>query len=179
MNKILPESFFNRDTKLVAKELIGKFLVRKQGNQCISGMIVETEAYDGFRDQASHAFSGKTKRTEVMFGNPGVFYVYLCYGMYFMLNVVARESGYPAAVLIRAIILHDSKIDLNGPGKLTKFLKIDGQFNNKKTSIKTGLWIEDKEKKIKKSKIQHLPRVGVSYAGPVWSKRKFRFIYTP
>ena len=90
MRKVLPQEFFNRETKVVAKELLGKFLVRRVGGLEISAMITETEAYDSLEDLASHASKGKTKRTEVMFGQPGNFYVYLIYGMYYMLNVVTR-----------------------------------------------------------------------------------------
>ncbi len=107
MRKILKESFFNRDTKIVAKELLGKFLIRKIADKEIATIITETEAYDGPYDLASHAFKGRTLRTEVMFGNPGKLYVYLCYGMHFMLNVVTREQGYPAAVLIRGVKLKE------------------------------------------------------------------------
>lgn len=176
MRKILPHSFFNRDTKVVAKELLGKFLIRKMGNKEISVMIIETEAYDGLKDQASHAFKGKTKRTEVMFGHPGVFYVYLCYGMYNMLNIVTREYNYPAAVLIRSI--QHQETNLIGPGKLTKFLAIDKSLNNKKAEKASGLWFEDRGIVIKERHIIKNSRVGVDYAGPVWSARKLRF-YLP
>src|SRR5438477_265913 len=103
MKKILPADFFNRDTDQVAQELLGKFLVRKIQGKETSAIITEVEAYDGQSDLASHASKGKTKRTEVMFGKPGIFYVYLCYGIHHMLNIVTREHGYPAAVLIRAV----------------------------------------------------------------------------
>lgn len=136
-------------------------------------MITETEAYDGFYDKASHAYKGKTKRTEVMFGNPGNFYVYLCYGMYFMLNIVTREHGYPAAVLVRGAKSEDEFI--NGPGKLTKFLKINKKFNGKKSSFLAGLWIEDRGIKFKGKEIKKTARIGVNYARPVWSQKKLRF----
>ena len=138
MGRVLNKKFFDRDTRVVAQELLGKFLIRKIKNKKVEVMITETEAYDGFKDKASHASRGKTIRTEVMFGHPGIFYVYLVYGMYYMLNVVTREHGYPAAVLIRGVK------EYNGPGKLTKFLKIDKKLNNKKAIQKTGLWFEDR-----------------------------------
>ncbi|MEK7664419.1 MAG: DNA-3-methyladenine glycosylase [Patescibacteria group bacterium] len=175
MEKVLKEDFFKRDTKIVAKEMIGKFLVRKIKGKRISVMITETEAYDGHHDKASHAYKGRTKRTRVMFGNPGNFYVYLCYGMYYMLNVVAREHGYPAAVLIRGV--KSDGLNLSGPGKLTKFLKINRRFNNKKSAVSTGLWFEDRGVKISKNKIKKTSRVGVNYAGPVWSAKKLRFVF--
>lgn len=174
MSKILSQNFFNRDTKIVAKELLGKFLVRKIGKETIWAMITETEAYDGYSDRASHAFKGKTKRNELMFGQPGIFYVYLCYGMHYMLNIVTRGHGYPSAVLIRGAGSGSGE-NLDGPGKLTNFLRIGKGFNEKKAGIKTGLWIEDRGVVVNKSSIKKSPRVGVGYAGPIWSKKHLRF----
>ena len=179
--KVLKIGFFDRDTKIVAKELLGKFLVRKIGRRQFSAMITETEAYDGPHDKASHASKGKTERTKIMFGEPGKFYVYLVYGMYYMLNVVTREKDYPAAILIRGVK------GFEGPGKLTKFFKIDKSFNGKVSAPVNNLWFEDRgEIKIKnqsaswrtKIKIKAMPRVGVSYAGPIWSAKKWRFCAT-
>lgn len=174
--KIIKGKFFIRDTKIVAEELLGKFLVRKIGGKEISAMITETEAYDGSNDKASHAFKGKTDRTKVMFGRPGIFYVYLCYGMYFMLNVVTREKSYPAAVLIRGAVTKESNTVLNGPGKITKFLKIDKSFNGRNAKKATGLWFEDREVKISGAKIKKSARIGVGYAGPKWAVKKWRFV---
>ncbi len=173
MRKVLKESFFNRDTKIVAKKLLGKFLVRKIGGKEISAMITETEAYDGPYDLASHASKGKTLRTRVMFEKPGRFYIYLCYGIYFMLNVVARERDWPAAVLIRKVELESIRLD--GPGKITKFFIIGKKLNGKSAKKSTNLWFEDRGVKIPQSKIKKLPRVGVNYAGPIWSSKKLRF----
>ena len=103
MQKVLTQSFFNRPTLLVTKELLGKFLVRKVGVKEISGMITEVEAYIGPEDQASHASRGRTPRTEVMYGKPGYWYVYLIYGMHYCLNIVTEKKEYPAAILIRGI----------------------------------------------------------------------------
>jgi len=170
MRKILTQKFFDRDTKVVATDLLGKFIVRKIRGKEVSVMITETEAYDGPKDLASHASKGMTKRTEVMFGHPGIFYIYLCYGMYYMLNVVTGKKDYPAAVLIRGV---EGK---NGPGKLTKFLKIDNKFNKKLAIPKNNLWLEDRGVKIPENNIKKTPRIGVDYAGPIWSKKKFRFL---
>lgn len=170
MEKILPQDFFNRDTKLVARELLGKFLVRGVNGKEIAAMITETEAYDGPHDLASHASKGKTMRTEIMFGHPGNFYVYLVYGMYYMVNVVTREHGYPAAVLIRGVE------GANGPGKLTKFLKIDKKFNGKISMYESNLWFEDRGVVVPEKSIKRLPRVGVGYAGPIWASKKLRFL---
>ena len=104
-----------------------------------------------------------------MFGHPGNLYVYLIYGMYDMLNVVTREHGYPAAVLIRGIKGYD------GPGKVTRFLQINRDFNGKMAEKSTGLWFEDREVKISEHKIKKSPRIGVPYAGPLWADKKLRF----
>ncbi len=170
MRKILKEDFFERDTKIVARELLGKFLVRNVHDKEISAMITEAEAYDGPHDLASHASKGKTERTKIMFGKPGTFYIYLVYGMHYMLNVVAREKEYPAAVLIRGIVLH------GGPGKVTKLFHIDKSLNGKMAGKVSGLWFEDRGVALPKSRIKKLPRIGVNYAGPIWSSKKLRFI---
>lgn len=169
MRKVLSEKFFARDTLAVARELLGKFLVRKCGKREEAHMITEVEAYDGHLDRASHASRGKTERNEPMWGPPGRFYVYLVYGMHEMFNIVTGRRGYPAAVLIRGVEGYA------GPGKLTKHLKIDRKMNGKKASRTTGLWVEDRGVKIPSRDIKKTPRVGVHYAGPVWSKKPYRF----
>ncbi|MBI4120875.1 MAG: DNA-3-methyladenine glycosylase [Parcubacteria group bacterium] len=171
MKKIIPTSFFNRPTTKVAKELLGMFLVRKVRGREVAHMITEVEAYDGFSDKASHAARGRTKRNEVMFAEAGTIYVYFTYGMHWMLNVVTGEKEYPAAILIRGVE------GISGPARLTKALKIDKKFNTKKLGRKTGLWIEDRGVEIKKSDIRRTPRVGVAYAGPVWARRPYRFVF--
>jgi DNA-3-methyladenine glycosylase len=135
-------------------------------------MITEVEAYDGFSDEASHASRGKTARNAPMFGEAGRWYIYFTYGMHWMLNIVTGKKDYPAAVLIRA--LGNPVTKLNGPAKLTKYLKIDKRFNDKIASHKTGLWIEYRGIKIKKSQIMRAPRIGVDYAGK-WAKKPYRF----
>lgn len=159
----------------MAQNLLGKFLVRKVGNKKMSFMITEVEAYDGPYDKASHAYRGKTARNEPMFGEAGMWYIYFVYGMYFMLNIVTGKKDYPAAVLIRGVE------GINGPGRLTKILKIDKKFNGKPAIPKTGLWIESasagggrKGIKIKKSQIKRSPRIGVHYAGE-WALKHYRF----
>src|SRR3989344_1839636 len=103
MRRVLGPRFFNRPTLIVARELIGKFLVRKVDGKSVALMIAETEGYDGFKDLASHARRGKTARNTPMYGKPGTIYVYFAYGMYWMLNLVCGEQEYPAAVLIRGL----------------------------------------------------------------------------
>ena len=170
MKKILTKNFFNRPAPVVAQDLLGKYLVRKHGRTEAALMITETEAYEGWRDKASHASRGKTARNEPMFGGAGVFYVYLCYGMHWMLNVVTGEEGYPAAVLIRGVR------EEAGPGRLTKRLAIDRKFNKKPASPKTGLWFEDRGVEISRRDIQKTPRIGVAYAGEKWAAKKWRFV---
>ncbi|MBX4192539.1 DNA-3-methyladenine glycosylase [Candidatus Parcubacteria bacterium] len=174
MHKILGYQFFDRPTLTVAKDLIGKFLVRKIGNKEIALMITETEAYDGLYDLACHARSGKTKRNYPMFGEAGRAYVYFTYGMHWMLNLVTGKKDYPAGVLIRG--LQGSTLKLNGPAKLTKFLKIDVKLNNLKLGKGSGLWVEDRGVKIPTSKIKRTPRIGVAYAGS-YAKKPWRFVY--
>jgi DNA-3-methyladenine glycosylase len=164
MRKVLNKVFFERSSLSVAERLLGKFLVKKSRGKERAYMITEVEAYDGFKDKASHAHRGRTMRNEVMFGQAGYWYVYFVYGMYNMLNIVIGKKDYPAAVLIRGVD------GINGPGKLTKTLRIDRKFNKKKADKKTGLWIEDRGIKIKKT-----PRIGVGYAGK-YTKKPYRFV---
>lgn len=168
--RIIQKTFFERNSVIVAEELLGKFLVRKIGNKKIALMITETEAYEGFGDKASHASRGKTTRNAPMFGPAGFWYVYFIYGTHWMLNVVCGKKNYPAAVLIRGVE------GINGPARLTKFLKIDKKFNNKKAKVKNGLWLEDGGVKIKSAEIKKLPRIGVDYAGARWAKKPYRFV---
>ncbi len=169
MAVILTKKFFNRPTVLIAKGLLGKFLVRRYQSSTVARMIADVEAYDGFNDRASHASRGKTQRNFPMFGEPGRWYVYCTYGMHWMLNIVTREKGYPAAVLIRGIE------GIHGPARLTKFLKIDKNLNNLPAGRKSRLWIEDRKVKIPPQKIKKGPRIGIRYAGPYWAKRHWRF----
>ena len=113
---------------------------------------------------------GKTKRTEAMFGPAGCFYVYLVYGMYWMLNIVTDQKDYPAAVLIRGAQ------EVSGPGRSTKFLSIDKELNSKLVCVKSGLWVEDRSACVQTHKIIRTPRIGINYTGPVWSKKPYRFV---
>ncbi|MFA6410878.1 MAG: DNA-3-methyladenine glycosylase [Candidatus Buchananbacteria bacterium] len=162
----LPQQFYNQPTLKVAQQLLGKFLVHKIGKKTIISLITETEAYVGPKDKASHASRGKTPRTEIMFGQPGFWYIYLIYGMYYCLNVVTEKNDYPAAVLIRAVKLQpeNNKLKTDGPGKLCRALKIDKKLNGQPAFGKTSLWIEDNGLKIKPSQIKKAPRIGVDYA---------------
>lgn len=170
MRKVLNQKFFERDTIVVARELLGKYLVRLVRGKETVLMITEAEAYDGFDDKASHAHREQTARNMPMFGEAGVWYVYLVYGMYEMLNVVTGTHGYPAAVLIRGT----SEVD--GPGRLTKALKITRAQNGKRAIKENGLWIEDRGVLVGDDQIKKTPRIGVDYAGEKWAKKKYRFV---
>jgi DNA-3-methyladenine glycosylase len=173
MRKILSTKFFERPVVKVAEDLIGKYLVREIDGNIEKYLITETEAYDGPGDLACHASKGRTKRTEVMFGPAGVWYIYLIYGMYSMINVVTGKIDQPAAVLIRGVK------GISGPGRLSKKLKVDRSFTGKKLTTATGLWIEETKENNQKTnykKILKTPRIGIDYSGPIWSKKLWRFV---
>lgn len=166
----LPVSFFERPVLTVAPELIGMRLVRRlDDGTMVDGMITEVEAYDGSEDKACHAHKGMTERTKVMFGPACHWYVYLCYGMHWLLNIVTCAEGYPAAVLIRGVG------QWNGPAKLTKAMNIDKRFNASKAVPESGLWIATAEEPIAASRIERTPRIGVDYAGE-WAEKPYRFV---
>ncbi len=176
MNKVLSQRFFNHPTLTVARELLGKYLVRKIGGKTTVAMITEVEAYDGILDKASHASRGPTERNAPMFGPAGHWYVYFTYGMHWMLNVVVREKGYPAAVLIRSVKITEAEPRyIEGPARVTKFFKVDKRFNGKLATKQNGLRLEDRGAKIGRGQIVKGGRIGVNYAGPVWAEKRWNF----
>lgn len=132
-------------------------------------MILETEAYDGPKDKACHARSGRTGRNFPMFERASTIYVYFTYGMHWMLNLVTGVKEYPAAVLIRGVE------SVNGPGRLTKYFSIDKELNAQKLGKRSGLWVEDRGVVISKKDIKRTGRIGVAYAG-IWAKKPYRFV---
>ena len=173
--KVMPQivssaSWQQRSTVRHARELLGKFLVRA-GHE--PKMITEVEAYDGERDLACHARVGRTGRTEVMYGPGGVWYVYLCYGVHEMLNLVVGPSDWPAAVLIRGV---EGCI---GPGRVTKLLGIDRKLNASSAVTAGELWIEDHGVRVPPRLIKATARIGVNYAGPIWANKPWRFSFDP
>lgn len=170
--KALPRDFFARPTLQVARALLGKYVVRELGSERISGRIIEVEAYVGPKDRASHASRGRTARTDVMFGPPGMAYVYLIYGMYYCLNVVTERDGYPAAILVRAVHAGGDLID--GPGRLCRRFQIDRTLNRADLTQGEGLWFEDRGEPVSRSAVERFPRIGVDYAG-VWAAKPWRF----
>ena len=168
MPKVIPRSFFGRDARRVARELVGHYLVRRINGHIKKYQILETEAYLGEKDLASHARHGRAGRAAIMFGPAGRFYIYLVYGMHELLNITTNQDGQAGAVLIRAVE------GLTGPGKLTKALKITRALNNLLASRATGLWFEYSPNQTK-PKTKTAPRVGVAYAGE-WAGKLYRYI---
>ena len=184
----LPRRFFARPTLSVARELIGCRLVRRIDGRRLSGTIVEAEAYIGEADLACHCRHGRTPRTEVMFGKPGVAYVYFTYGLHWMFNVVTEHEGFAAAVLIRALEPIEG-IDLmrthrglaslrqlcSGPAKLTQALRIDKRDNGVDLCRRSSdVWIEAGEP-LRPRRIGRSSRIGVDFAPEPWRSKAWRF----
>ncbi|MGE0018717.1 MAG: DNA-3-methyladenine glycosylase [Draconibacterium sp.] len=164
----LPTYFFQRDVLFVAPELLGKILVRQFPDGTVARYsITETEAYSGDGDRACHASKGKTPRTEVMFREGGHVYVYLIYGMYWMLNFVTGPLGEASAVLIRGLE------GISGPGKVGKALQLDRSFYGENLETSDRIWIEDTENR---PGFIATPRIGIDYAGEPWVSKPWRFI---
>jgi DNA-3-methyladenine glycosylase len=175
----LTESFYERpDVTVIARELLGKGLFTRANGVTTGGLIVETEAYS-FKEKGCHAYaSRKTDRNAVMFEPGGRSYVYLCYGIHHLFNVVTNTAGIPEAVLIRALEPTIGREEMqirrgrtgvkyhltSGPGKLTKALGIDRKFNGK-LLLSDEIWIEDLSRNFPASKIGSGPRIGIDYAG--------------
>ncbi len=193
-----PRSFYTRDTLTVAKDLLGKYIIRKVGGKILSGQITETEAYIGPYDKASHAYKGKrTPRNEAEFLTGGHIYIYLVYGMYWQFNITTSGAERPECVLIRAL---DAGPETRGPGKLCNYLKLDKSFYGEDLTSSKRIWLaasmesrpaspkrrrgeraspkgrEDRGVNTRPSHIKATARIGIGYAGPHWAKRKWRFI---
>ncbi|MCX6292379.1 MAG: DNA-3-methyladenine glycosylase [Bacteroidetes bacterium] len=186
----LPISFYTRDdVVLIAKELLGKYLFTRVDGKLTGGIITETEAYEGITDRASHAFGGRrTTRTEIMYREGGTAYVYLCYGIHSLVNVVTNKKDIPHAVLIRAIRpthgidemlkrrqMNGPKKNLSaGPGTLSTALGIH-YSDSGKSLLGKEIWIEDKGIVTKPASIKAGTRIGVDYAGED-AERLYRFV---
>ncbi len=174
---MLPESFYQRNNvEAIARELLGKALYSRVNKKVTGGMIVETEAYSQ-KEKGCHAFKGKTERNKIMFETGGFAYVYLCYGIYNLFNVVTNTEGLADAVLIRALQpLEGEELMMkrmktisieritSGPGKLTDALGIDRSFNGKYL-LSNDVWLEDNGKLISGKNIIASKRIGIDYAG--------------
>jgi len=187
-NKLDLDFYLRNDTIQISKDLLGKFLFTKSKGIITGGMIVETEAYTGITDRASHAYNNKkTTRTKTMYKNGGIAYIYLCYGIHHLFNIVTNQIEHPQAILIRAIeptkglnkIISRRKIKsnqynlTNGPAKLTKALKIDLNDNNL-CLINSRIWLEDRKILIRNSNIIKTTRIGIDYAGE-YADKPWRF----
>jgi DNA-3-methyladenine glycosylase len=193
---ILPRSYYlNPDVVFLAKDLLGKYLITQFDGMLTSGMIVETEAYEGVTDRASHAYGNRrTARTEIMYRIGGTAYVYLCYGMHSLFNIVTNSEGIPHAILIRGIIPAEGKeIMLQrtgkpsitaksgiGPGNVSKALGIHysqtgTDLTKKPLKKENGIWLEDRGFIADPGKIQVTARIGVQYSGED-TTRPYRFV---
>lgn len=167
MAERLDKSFFIRDVLEVAPEMLGKIIVRKFADNHIEKFVItEVEAYSGNGDLACHASKGKTKRTEVMFREGGMVYVYLIYGMYWMLNIVTGAENDANAVLIRGVQ------GISGPGRVGKALHLDKSFYGENLFTSERIWIENAEPILK---YKTSPRIGIDYAGEPWISKPWRF----
>ena len=170
---IKPAEFQGRNTVALARWLLGKVLVRTLSSGVEACLITEVEAYVGEKDLACHASKGRTKRTEVMYQSGGRWYVYLCYGVHEMLNLVTGPENYPAAILIRSLEI------VSGPGRLTKHLNIGRDLNGAIAQRNAGLHLEEHDLILSCGSIKSGPRIGVDYAGPVWATKPWRFWIAP
>lgn len=169
----LPREFYDRDTIMVARELVGKILVHMDRGVERQGKIVEVEAYLGPHDLAAHSSRGLTPRTRVMFGPPGHAYVYFIYGMYFCMNVVTEREGHASAVLLRAVEpVRNLEGRTCGPGLLCRAMNIDRRLNGHDL-LSDDFYIADPDP-AEKTVLVKRPRIGVDYAKH-WAKRHLRF----
>jgi len=188
----LSREFFLQPTLETSKSFLGKYIVHRNGSKKIIGKIVETEAYIGTKDKASHAFKGKrTPRNEIEYAIGGHIYIYLVYGMYWQLNIVTGPKDAPECVLIRAVEPvgknHESRImnkelinSSNGPGKLCKYFKLNKSHYGVDLCKSKKIWLEDPVpanswSRLPNSQIVAAKRIGIDYAGPYWANIKWRF----
>ena len=164
----LDRDFYTQDVLEVAPQLLGQRLVKVDGDgNRTSFLITETEAYRGSEDLACHASKGRTRRTEVMFGEGGFLYMYLIYGMYWMMNVVTGTEGMPQAVLFRGLR------ETSGPGRLTRLIGVDSSYYGEDLVNSERIWIEGTGPA---PSFSAGPRVGIEYAGPPWKDMPWRFL---
>jgi len=168
---IRPGELHGTKTVALARWLLGKVLVRTTAAGRKEYSITEVEAYHTAKDLACHASKGRTKRTEVMYQSGGRWYVYLCYGVHEMLNLVTGPADHPAAILIRGVD------GITGPGRLTKQLAINRALNDALAAPESGLHLEDHGIVVPRGRIKSGPRIGIDYAGKIWAAKPWRFQY--
>lgn len=164
--RITDRNFFTQDGYILAQQLIGKYICRCIDGEIIRRQITETECYLGTEDTACHAHKGKTPRTQIMWRQGGVCYVYLCYGIHNMLNFISGEENSPQGVLIRGIK------DFDGPGKLTKALRIDRSLNGEDLLASDRIWLETGDS----LPYVAAPRIGIGYASEKDQQALWRFV---
>jgi DNA-3-methyladenine glycosylase len=170
----LPRAFYARPTLHVARELLGASLVHVSDGVRRAGRIVETEAYVGPDDAASHARLGRKGRAAIMYGAPGVAYVYVIYGMHHCFNAVTERDGYPGAVLVRAVEPAWAGERASGPALVCRALRIDRACNGLDLVDSAELFVEGGGPGVPDAQVRVGPRIGVDYAGP-WASHPWRF----
>ncbi len=188
----LPRAFFARATLQVARELLGTRLVHQVQGHRVAGLVVETEAYIGEDDQACHARAGRTPRTQVMYGPPGVAYVYFNYGMHWLFNVVTEAEGFPAAVLVRALVPLEGLTWMaqrragrpfhrwtDGPAKLCQALDITGRYHGQDLCAPESPLFFEYDRVVAETWVRRGPRVGLNRVPEPWRSQPWRFYLDP
>lgn len=189
--KLIREDYADPKPTRIARFFLGKFLCVRTPGGYAEGMITETEAYGGPQDAASHAFGNRrTARTEIMFAPGGVAYVYFCYGMHRLFNIVTGPRDVPQAVLVRAVritagydLVRSRRAGIaekdwaSGPGRVCAALGI-GMEHNRHDLLGGTIWIEDRGVTPSRREVKRTPRIGVDYAG-VWAVKPWRFVWEP
>jgi len=174
----LTRASFNLPTLRVSRDLLGKFIVRRHRGRELAAMVTEVEAYKGPRDRAAHTFGGRrTARVEPLYGDGGTAYVYLVYGIHWLLNFSTAGAGTPEGVLIRGVLTADHAKPrlVSGPARVTAYLRIDRRLNHIDATQSAVMWLEDRGIRLPARRIMTGPRVGIDYAGAYWSARRWRF----
>jgi len=170
-HNLFDDAFFEQPALEIAPKILGAKLCHRGEDELIQKFtICETEAYHGIDDLASHASRGKNQKNQLMFGPANIWYLYLCYGVHWMLNLVTDRDGAPSAVFIRATL------EVKGPGRLTRKFSLDQSYSGLPNHPSTNLWLEKNSSQ--PEKIKRGRRVGISGAGPYWSKVPYRFWFS-
>jgi len=174
----LTRASFNQPTLRVSRDLLGKFIVHRHRGRELAAMITEVEAYKGPKDRAAHTFGGRrTARVEPLYADGGTAYVYLVYGIHWLLNFSTAGAGNPEGVLIRGVLTADAAKPrlLSGPGRVTAYLRIDRRLDHVDATRSAVMWLEDRGIRVAARRIRTGARVGIDYAGEYWAARRWRF----